>query len=92
MGSSIQTYSRLQHNRPDIVVIDKTKKVCYIIDVACPGDSSIMAKEEDKIETNKDLAYKIKSLWKMKKVFIIPVVIGALGSVTDRIEKFLSDI
>ena len=44
-----------------------------------------MLKEEEKIEKHK-FAYEIKSLWKMKKVSIHPAVIGALGSVTDRLE------
>ena len=51
-----------------------------------------MSIEEEKIEKYKDLAYEIKSLWKMEKVTIIPVVIGALGSVRDRLDKLLNDI
>ena len=34
------------HNRPDVVVVDKRNRECQIIDVACPGDSRILLKEE----------------------------------------------
>ena len=87
---TIQTDKRLPHNRPGIVVIDKEKKECHIIDVACPGDSRIVLKEEEKIDKYRDLAIEIKALWRSKKVLIDPVVIGALGSITDRLEGYLA--
>ena len=87
-----QTDKRLPHNRPDIVVIDKAKKECHIIDIACPGDSRIVLKEEEKIDKYRDLAIEIKALWCLKKVLMVPVVIRALGSITDRLEAYLADI
>ena len=89
---TIQTDKRLPHNRPDIVVIDKEKKECHIIDVACPGDSRIVLKEEEKIDKYRDLGIEIKALWRLKKVLIVPVVIGALGSISDRRQGYLADI
>ena len=78
--------------QPDIVVIDKAKKECYIVEVACLGDSRILLKEEEKIDKYRDLAIEIKALWRLKKVLIVPVVIGTLGSITDRLEGYLADI
>ena len=40
----MQTESKIEHNRPDIVVIEKKSKACYIIDVACPFDTRIEKK------------------------------------------------
>ena len=37
-------------SRIDIVLVDKNEDVCHIIDVACPGDSRIVQKEEEKGE------------------------------------------
>ena len=71
------------HNRPDIVVVDKSKRMCHIIDMAYPGDSRIALKGEEKSSN---------TLWCMHKVCITPVVIGALGSYTERLEKFLDGI
>ena len=44
----MQTESKIEHNRPDIVVIEKKSKTCYIIDVACPFDTRIEKKEMEK--------------------------------------------
>ena len=62
----IHADKRLAHNSPDIVLVDKNKDVCHIIDVACPGNSRIVQKEEEKVEKYLDLAIKIKALWGMK--------------------------
>ena len=64
----------------------------HIIDVACPGDCRIRLKEEEKVNKYHDLAFEVKTLWKLKKVTITPIVIGALGPYTHRLEKYLEDI
>ena len=48
-----------------------------------------MKKEEEKVEKYKDLRQEIIRLWKMKKVIVIPIVIGALGAVTSRLNEWL---
>ena len=39
---SIQTDKKMNHNRPDITVIDKENKTFLIIDPSCPFDSRIL--------------------------------------------------
>ena len=53
----IQTDRHLDHNRPDIVVLEKKERVCYIINVACPFDMRVLEKEQEKIDPyhSKDL-------------------------------------
>ena len=46
----IQTDIRLQHNRPDIILIDYEEKTGLIIDIAVPRDENIKEKEQEKIE------------------------------------------
>ena len=36
--------------KPDIVVVNKNKKSCAIIDIAIPGDIRVSEKEREKIE------------------------------------------
>ena len=81
---TVQTDKHLQHNRPDILIVHKKKTECQIIDVACPGDSRLESKEDEKIEKYRDLAIEIKTLWKLKSVKVVPVVIGALGTIPRR--------
>ena len=46
----IQTDQRIDHNKPDIVVLDKQPRSCLIIDVAFPFDTGVKNKEQDKVE------------------------------------------
>ena len=46
---SIETEQKMEHNRPDVAVIDKKEKLCYVIDVAYPFDKRIQKKEKEKV-------------------------------------------
>ena len=35
------------NNRPDIVVLEKEGRVCFIVDVACPFDTRVAEKETE---------------------------------------------
>ena len=63
-----------------MVVVDKKKRSCKIIDFAVPGDSRIEEKEKDKIEKCQDLGRELKKIWNVK-VKIIPLVVVSLGAV-----------
>ena len=41
--------------RPDIVVVNKIGRVCLLIDIAVPGDSRVVKKEEENIEKYEEL-------------------------------------
>lgn len=88
----IQCDNIIQHRKPDIVLVEKQNKTAVIIDVACPGDNRILAKEKDKIEAYDLLKYEIQRLWGLRSVVIVPIVIGALGSVTVNFEKWIEKI
>ena len=57
------------------------KKICKIVDFAVSADHRIKLKECEKRDKYLDLARELKKLWNMK-VTIIPIVIGAFGTVT----------
>ena len=77
---SIQTDKDIQARRPDLVVVDKAQNAVTIIDIAIPADINIVGKEEEKIMKYQDLKMEIRRLWK-KKGRVVPIVVGALGSV-----------
>ena len=54
-GFPIQTDKTLEHNRPDIIVIEKKTKKCLLIDRVCPFDTRIEKKEEEKYNSYCDL-------------------------------------
>ena len=57
--------TQLEHNRPDITVIDKQAKKCQLIDPSCPFDTRIDKKEEEKCVNYNELKYEIAKMWKM---------------------------
>ena len=59
----------------------KKKKICKIVDFAVPADHRIKLKECEKKDKYIDLARELKKVWNMK-VRIVPIVIGAFGTVT----------
>ena len=61
------------------------------VDFAVPADHRIKLKECEKRDKYLDLAKELKKLWNMK-VTIIPIVIGAFGTVTKRLFKGLDDL
>ena len=67
------------------------KRTCKIVDFAVPADHRIKLKKSDKKDKHLDLARELKKLWNMK-VTIIPIVIGALGTVTKLLLKGLEDL
>ena len=55
------------------------KKECQIIDLAIPGDQNIAIKEQEKNNKYQYLKIELHKIWNVK-VVVIPVVIGALGT------------
>ena len=88
---NIYTDRVIQARRPDIVVVDKCEKRVTLIDMAVPADKNILEKEKEKVIKYQDLKMELKRLWKMK-VKVIPVVIGALGSVSKNLKKWLKEL
>ena len=69
----------------DITFIDRKCKKCSVIDPAYPFDTCIKMKEEEKCTSYSELKYEIARTWKMRKVDVIPVVKGALGTATKQL-------
>ena len=44
-----------------------------------PNDNNVCRKRLDKIRAYSDLAVEIKTLWRLTKVDIVPVIVGATG-------------
>ena len=88
---NIHTDHLISARRPDLVILNKKKKICKIVDFAVPADHRIKLKECEKKDKYLDLARELKKLCNMK-VTIVPIVIGALGTVTKGLLKGLEDL
>ncbi len=62
-GTLTQTGHIIEQRRPDVVVLDKTRKMCHLIDIAVPGDIRVAKKETEKIQKYQDLARELRKIW-----------------------------
>ena len=88
---SIRTDHHIEARRPDLVLVDKSKKSCHIIDVAIPEDSRVKEKGGGKVEKYQNLARELRRMWEVKTK-VVPIVLGALGTVPLRLKGNLKDI
>ena len=63
------------------------KKEATIVDAAIPKDVWVAEKRVEKLEKYQLLKNEIIKMWGVKKVVIVPLVIGALGVVSKNFEK-----
>ena len=52
---TVQTDYEICGRTPDVIVVQKDKNLCQIIDFACPYDGRVDTKELEKIEHYQDL-------------------------------------
>ena len=86
----VHTDRTITANRPDIIVKYSVNSTCKLIDMTVPSDRNIALKEIEKKSKYKDLELEIQRKWHIKTI-VIPVVVGALGTVKkgmiENIEK-----
>ena len=80
---NIQCDNVIEARRPDLILVDKKAKSYVIIGVAIPGDCRIHEKEIEKIGKYQKLKRELKRLWSLKKVEVVPVVVEALGCISN---------
>ena len=74
-----------------IIIRDNEKGTCMLIDVAISGDRKVIKKEAEKILKYKDLTLEIQRMWNVKTK-VIPVIIGATGTISKTFRKYVSNI
>ena len=81
----------IPNNKPDIIIRDNEKETCMLIDVAISGNRNVIKKEAEKILKYKDLTIEIQRMWNVKTK-VIPVIIGATGTISKSFRKYVSNI
>ena len=69
----------------------KKKRTCKILDFTVLADHRAKLNESEKKDNYLDLAWGLKKLWNLKVMFI-PIVIGALGTITNELLKGVEDL
>ena len=88
----VQTDHVIPARRPDILIVKKKEATAIIIDISVPGDTRIRDAEEEKVLKYQDLKREIKTLWNLKSVKVVPIIVGALGAVTPNLRKHLDEV
>ena len=89
---TVQCYRKIEARRPDVVFIDKKEREVVIINGAILGDDRVKDKELEKLEKYQLLKDEIAKVWRMRKVIVVPVVIGALGAVSVNFNEYMRQI
>ena len=77
--------------RPDLVIFNKKKRTHRIVDFDVPADHRVELKESENRNKYQTLPEKWKKLWNIK-VTMMPIVIGAHGTVTKGLVRKLEDL
>ena len=89
---TVQCDRKIEARRPDIVFIDKNESEVVVIDVAISGDDRVKDKEREKLEKYQLLKDENAQVWRMRKVIVVPAVIGALGAVSVNFKEYMKRI
>ena len=87
----VETSEKMDHIRPDVVLLDMEKGECTIVDFSVPWDKNVLKKEQEKIDSYVPLA---KDMTKVRKMTtkIVPVVIGGLGLVSPNLSRHIKSL
>ena len=89
---TIQCDHVIEARRPDIVVVDRESNKVIIVDIASPWDYRVYEKEGEKTEKYQDLKRESGNLWGIRQQEVVPVVVGALGAVSRRLDTWLDKL
>ena len=90
-NQQVQTDRTIPYNKPDIIIRDNEAEICVLVDVAISGDRNVIKKEAEMILKYKDLTIETQRMWKVK-TRVIPVIIGATGTISKSFRKYISNI
>ena len=65
--------------------MEKNTNKCLVIDVACPVDNNLILKRNEKLDNYSELRLEIARMWD-KETLIVPIIMGALGSIPNDVE------
>jgi len=90
-NQQVQTGRTIPNNKPDIIIRDNEKGTCMLIDFAISVDRNMIKKEADNILKYKYLTIEIQRMWNVKTK-VIPVLIGAIGTISKSFRKYVRNI
>ena len=87
----IQKDHPIPTRRPDLILINKKKMICHLVDFVVPTDHRMKIKDRKRRDKYLDFVRVIKKLWNMK-LKVIVFILGALGTIPKSIDKSLREM
>jgi hypothetical protein len=77
---TVLTDIHIQHNRPDIIILNKQQKQAYLLDIAVRNSHNITQTYEYNTKINKylELSVAMRNLWCLEKKSIFPFIITGI--------------
>ena len=85
---TIQCDHVIEARRPHVVVVEKENNKAIILGIASPWD----CREDEKIEKYQDLKREIGRLWGIRHLEVVPVVVGVLRVVSNKLDAWLEKL
>ena len=85
----VNTLTKILHNRPDLIIWDTDNSTCKVIDVCVPLDTNVELRETTKRNSYIDLVDQLQRIYPKYKYTIIPIIVGALGTIPKKLKENL---
>ena len=79
-------------NCPDIIIWRKVERTAQLIDVTVPMDMNVVSKYAEKLIKYRAIEISVQKSWNLLKVRVVPIVVGALGTICDGLIENLKNI
>ena len=86
----VQADHKLEHNKPDILITEQQTGEFNITDVACRHKRKEVEQKQEEVEQYHQLKRKTGRLWQCKKMIVIPITIGTLGTIDKDFRTWIS--
>lgn len=70
---------KMQHNKPDLIIVDHDEKPYRVIKFRCPADINVTSKLEEKVTKNSPIIRNLSIVCRNYCFKMLPLVIDALG-------------
>jgi hypothetical protein len=86
---SVITHRTIHNNRPEIVILDKTIKEAYLIDVAIANGQNLHSTITENLQKYRDLTEELIRIWQLQTACTVPPVLFTAGIIPNKLHDSL---
>ncbi|CAK1579591.1 unnamed protein product [Parnassius mnemosyne] len=89
---SVLTDRTVEHNRPDIILVEKEEKRTWLLDIGIPNSHNVQKYITEKMVKYQRLAEEIRQLRRQQQVHIVPLILSTTGIVPKSLTENLAKL